>query len=496
MKLNILSNIIISILIIGLCFSSVFAAPNTKNNDFIDILIGFDNIPGPVEHGLIKKAGGSIKHSYTLVPGLAASVPAHAIEGLKRNPRIKTIEPDGMFWAISYEAELDNSWGVKHIQAGDVHNNNVFGEGINVAVIDTGIDYKHSEFYGLYKGGYDFVNNDNDPMDDHGHGTHVAGTIAAIRDGKGVVGVAPKANLYGLKVLNASGGGSFSDIIKALEWAVENGINITNNSYGSSGDPGSLVKQAFDNSYQKGVLHVAAAGNEGNPPGRGDNVIYPAKWDSVIAVAAVDKNNKRPNWSSTGSTVELSAPGVSINSTWLNDGYGQISGTSMASPHVAGTAALVMAKNNLNHLKTRQILRDTANNLGDANHYGYGLVNAFKAVGEEQNGGEPDNGESYPEGLIINVFELTNTSNPAWARVSVKWSVSDSDGKLSTVKTEMRINADSELIDSKTSSISGFEADGTHELNIRNGHGKTYQITLTVVAENKESYSKTKEIGL
>ncbi|MBU2052676.1 MAG: S8 family serine peptidase, partial [Nanoarchaeota archaeon] len=150
-----------------------------------------------------------------------------------------------------------------------------------------GIDYNHPDLKSNYKGGYDFVNTDTDPMDDHGHGTHVAGTVAALDNGIGVVGVAPEANLYALKVLSSGGSGSYSDVIAALQWCVNNGIQVTNNSYGSSGDPGTNVKEAFDNAYNiHGIIHVAAAGNSGNPPGRGDNIIYPARYDSVIAVAA------------------------------------------------------------------------------------------------------------------------------------------------------------------------------------------------------------------
>ncbi|GAI75932.1 unnamed protein product, partial [marine sediment metagenome] len=158
----------------------------------------------------------------------------------------------------------------------------------------------------------------------------------------GVVGVAPEARIYALKVLEG-GTGSYSDVIAAIQWAVDNGMQVTNNSYGSSGDPGELVKAAFDAAYYTyGVLHVAAAGNNGNPPGRGDNVIYPARWDSVIAVAATDESDNRARWSSTGLDVELSAPGVNINSILPGGDYVRMSGTSMASPHVAGTAALVI----------------------------------------------------------------------------------------------------------------------------------------------------------
>ncbi|MBA7671773.1 hypothetical protein ES703_79936 [subsurface metagenome] len=348
--------------------------------EMVKVLIGFDRQPSSDEEGIVRGAGGAIKYTYHLVPAIAASIPETAIQGLLRNPKVTSIEPDITVYAI--DAELDNSWGVKHIGAGIVHDGDNKGTGVKIAIIDSGVDYNHPDLNDNYAGGWDFVNNDSDPMDDDGHGTHVAGTIAAGDNGVGVVGVAPEARIYALKVLEG-GTGDYSDVIAAIQWAVDNGIQVTNNSYGSSGDPGTTVKAAFDNAYAVGVLHVAAAGNEGIPPGRGDNVIYPARWDSVIAVAATDENDNRARWSSTGPDVELSAPGVNINSTLPGGDYVRMSGTSMASPHVAGTAALVITAGITGNGAVRQQLVDTADDLGDAEwdtKYGYGLVDANEAA--------------------------------------------------------------------------------------------------------------------
>jgi subtilisin len=357
----------------------------------VSVLIGFNRQPGPPEEALVRAAGGRIKQTYHLVPGIAAALPQAAIDGLRRNPSVTTIEPDGLFYKI--DAELDNTWGVKRIGAGTVQAAGNKGLNVPVAIIDTGIDYTHPDLGGCQAigngckvtGGFDFVNNDSNPMDDNGHGTHVAGTVAALDNDVGVVGVAPEAKLYALKVLDGSGSGSFSDVIAALQWVVDNGtIKITNNSYGSSSDPGTLVQAAFDNSYAAGVLHIAAAGNSGNCTGNNDSVGYPAKYSSVLAVAATDSSDKRPCWSSTGPAVEISAPGVSINSTKLGGGYVVYSGTSMASPHVAGVAALVLGTGaSLTNVQVRDILTSTAQDLGAAGLdplYGYGLVNAVAAV--------------------------------------------------------------------------------------------------------------------
>jgi subtilisin family serine protease len=312
---------------------------------------------------------------------MAVSVPATALGDLRNDPHVTVVEPDGEF-QIS-DTELDNTWGVKHIGAGNVHPTHV-GTGIKVAIFDSGIDCTHPDLDANCAGGIDFVNDDNDPMDDNGHGTHVAGTVAAEDNGTGVVGVAPGATLYAVKVMNSSGSGSFSDIIAALEWAVDNGIQVTNHSYGTPSYPGSIVQSAFDNAYAAGVVHIASAGNSGECSGTSDTVEWPGRFDSVVAVAATYSNDNRPCFSSTGPAVEIAAPGVSINSTRVGGGYTIKSGTSMASPHVAGVAALVIAGGVTSPPDVRQRLRDTAIDLGPSGpdtHFGYGLVDAEDAVG-------------------------------------------------------------------------------------------------------------------
>ncbi|MDP2593754.1 MAG: S8 family serine peptidase [bacterium] len=364
-------------------------APHTAHASArVNVFIGFTHTPGASEQALVRAFGGEISHSYHLVPAIAASVPESAVEGLLKNPRVAYVEADGTVYAI--DAELDSTWGVQRVGSGTVHDSGNSGTGVKVAIIDSGIDYTHPDLDANFAGGYDFVNNDTDPMDDNGHGTHVAGTVAAEDNDTGVVGVAPTASLYGLKVLSASGSGSWSNIIAALEWAVDNGIQVTNNSYGAGSDPGSTVKAAFDNSAAVGISHVAAAGNSGNCKGNNNTVGFPARYDSVIAVAATNKSDTRPCFSSTGPAVELSAPGVSINSTQLGGGYVEFNGTSMASPHVAGAAALVIAAgisdangNGLINDEVRLVLNDTAEDLGDTgrdNKYGWGLVSAALAV--------------------------------------------------------------------------------------------------------------------
>ena len=363
-------------------------------------------------------------------------------------------------WAT--DAELDNSWGVNRIGAGTVHTDNK-GTGVTVAIIDSGIAHSHPDLDGNYAGGFDFVNTDNDPWDDYGHGTHVAGTVAAEDNDVdvSVVGVAPEALIYGLKVLNASGGGYWSDIIAAMQWCVDNGIQVANLSLGSSRNPGGTVQAAFDNAEAAGVVTVAAAGNDGNPSGKGNNVSYPARYGSVIAVAATDSNDTRASWSSTGDQVELAAPGVAVYSTW-NDGdsphdpqpvcdpthgcYKYGSGTSMASPHVAGTAALVIASgmsdangNGRINDEVRLRLQETADDLGDPGRdpqYGFGLVDAIEATQPSNEAPgvsitSPADGSTFDSGATI-LFEGTaSDTEDGDLTASLAWT-SSIDGEIGT----------------------------------------------------------------
>jgi subtilisin len=353
----------------------------------VPVLIAFTDPPGPAEEALVRSAGGEIKYSYTIVPSIAANIPERAIKGLEQNPRVARIDLDlEIHIAQDYASELGNTWGVAHIGGGAAHGKGFLGTGIRVAVLDTGIRTTPNTHSDL---SYDPLCSDKvNYHDGHGHGTHVAGTVAALRNGVGVVGVAPSATLCIYKVLSDEGGGSYSEVIRALELILEynqanpyDPIRVTNNSYGSSGDPGPTVKAAFDRTAEAGVLHVAAAGNSGNVRGIGSNCIYPARWDSLIATAATQKNDTRASFSSTCAELELSAPGVGINSTSHDGGYREASGTSMASPHAAGTAALTWAANtSLKNEQVRAILQDTVKPLGAKNQYGYGLVQALAAA--------------------------------------------------------------------------------------------------------------------
>ncbi len=608
-------------------------------------LIGFHKTP---DINVVRGVGGEVYRTFTIVPAIAARLSPQAVEALEKNPKVRYVEADGEVFALDQTVP----WGIDRVFGDETYSFSTWGtstgKGISVAILDTGIDGTHEDLD--VASGWNTLEKNEEWGDGDGHGTHVAGTVAALDNKVGVVGVGPEIGLYAVKVLDDGGGGTVSSVVGGIEWAVGQGIPVLNMSLGS-GTSSQTLKDACDTAFADGHLLVASAGNSGNPGGRGDNVGYPAAYESVIAVAASTINDTRASYSSTGPAVELIAPGSSILSTLPGNSYGTYSGTSMASPHVAGVAALVKAANpDLSNAEIRQILRDTAEDLGlSSNHQGYGLARADLAVDAVSGIVSPETGnidgtvkdgggaaiagatvvvegtilsaitdavgyyllENVPVGeqkvtasadgyssqtatvtveenatvnqsftleaiptytvsgtvtddqnnaledatvtiegtsllattgsdgtytipdvekgtynitaskegyssktktvtidsdtrvefslnketeapLSIDKFDLTDSSNPAWARVTVDWAVSGSN--LASVKSEMSL--DGELVDSETTSVSGSDAAGTHELRNRGGHGKTYEITLTVTDADGTEVSETELIGL
>ena len=229
----------------GFCVSASAAIDQGTwfdGGDLVPALITFHDMPGSSEQAFISSLGGRIKYTYDLVPTIAAWLPEQAMTTLGASAGVARVERDVATYSL--DAELANSWGVEHIGAGPAHASGNRGTGVKVGIIDSGIDYRHPELSASYAGGWDFVNNDGDPRDDYGHGTKVAGVVGAADDGSGIVGVAPRADLYAYKVLDSSGRGSYSDVIAALDRAVADGISVVNMSFGSVQDPGQAVRDA------------------------------------------------------------------------------------------------------------------------------------------------------------------------------------------------------------------------------------------------------------
>lgn len=387
--------IFISISLIGAAY--VFAAPGHKNANNNNISSGrkivvFDErfVNQVAKDELISKAGGVKIKNLDLIGGMAVYLPDKAAEkALLKKAGVLRIEEDVVVYTLAKPAPVLPAevlpWGINRIDA-DLVWGTTTGDPVKVAVIDTCIDLAHPDLKTNIKGGYNAINPLKSSDDDNGHGTHVAGIIAAIDNEIGVIGVGPQIDLYAVKVLSRTGSGYLSDVIEGLDWAISNKIQIVNMSLGTASNIQSF-HDAITRVYNAGIVLVAAAGNNS-----GGSVDYPAAYPEVIAVSATDSGDKIAYFSSVGPEVDLSAPGMSIYSTYKGSTYKTLSGTSMAAPHIAGVAALVLtqtAKCDLNldgkcsPIEIQQRLEATAEDLGIAgrdNYYGAGLVDAEKAI--------------------------------------------------------------------------------------------------------------------
>lgn len=377
---------LIVVMAVGFGGPGAFAADNPGGPSRY-IVIFESSVSQIAKDRLVQQFGGTVQEPVALLGNANVVVlPPQGARSLAATGKILRIEKDAVVTAIARPASVQQPaetlpWGIDKINANDVWPGNT-GAGVKVAIIDTGIDKNHPDL--AVAGGQNFVTirGKVDPGkwdDDNGHGTHVAGTIGALDNEIGVIGAAPDASLYAVKVLDKRGSGYVSAIINGIEWAIDNNMQVINMSLGTSSDVRSF-HDACDLAKAAGIVVVAAAGNSGdNDP---DNDInYPARYSSVIAVAATDDNDARAYWSSDGAELAVAAPGVSINSTYKGGGYAVLSGTSMASPHVAGTVALVLyADGSLTPDQVKAKLQGTAKPLGISTWYGAGLVDAAAAA--------------------------------------------------------------------------------------------------------------------
>ena len=284
--------------------------------------------PQALVRPLLAEESARTLQEFTLVDGFAATLTEEEVAMLSKSPAVRFIEPDVQMHAmelspIPHESRVKNGqttpYGIHLLGSAQLQPFIDSSKVIKVAVIDSGIDRTHPDLIGVYKGGKDFFANDDDPTDENGHGTHVAGTIAAADNAFGVLGMAPKIELFALRALGGQprASGPVSGIIAAIQWAVENKINVINLSLGS--ESGSqLYKEAFDKAADAGVLAIAASGNDG-----ADLISFPAAYPTVIAVGAIQSSGAIADFSNKGTELKLVAPGVGILST-LPAGTGEI----------------------------------------------------------------------------------------------------------------------------------------------------------------------------
>lgn len=353
----------------------------------------------------LRDHGGEVLLTYDHWEFVAGRVPSSNRRDLEQDRRVEAVEDDGEIHAIHHKeghdggppgdgdgggvdgcgdhpAE-DDSWGHDRVDADEVAED---GGGVDVAILDTGIDTEHCDL--SIAGGTNCTGVGNGYDDKDGHGTHCAGIAAADNNAIGVVGVAPGADLYAVKVLDNSGSGRWSWLTCGIDWCMSHGREVLSMSLGGSGMPDATAT-ALSDAYAAGHLLVAAAGN-GNNDGDGsctddDNVSQPASHRDVIAVSAMDENDTLAGYSSVGPEVELMGPGTDIRSTYKGDDYATLSGTSMACPHASGAGAVVWADigaslDGSDNGQVRQTLTDSAEAVLGTCEEGAGLVDVEAAV--------------------------------------------------------------------------------------------------------------------
>lgn len=360
------------VMVTGLMASSAGASAGGAQQSYIVVLEpGTRNVP-QVATDLARAHGGKVGFVYEhALEGFSATISAQGAAALARNPRVAYVNENRAVWAFAESVPT----GVSRIDGLAAHTGGATGKGTRVAIIDTGIDSDHPDLQGNldWLSGYNCISPGASPEDDQGHGTHVAGTVAAERgNDTGVVGVAPEATLIPIKVLDSSGSGTWEQVICGIDRvaalnAVGTKVHVANMSLGGPGThdgtsctaPGpDAMYQAICRAIASGTTFVVAAGNDA----RDASGFVPAAYPEVVTVSAFsDTNGSKSNagctgrgpfrtcdevfasFSNYGSIVDVIAPGVNINSTTIGGGYGTKSGTSMASPHAAGVAALVLS---------------------------------------------------------------------------------------------------------------------------------------------------------
>lgn len=320
----------------------------------------------------VLEAGGEMTEAYTEVDMASVDLTSAEAADLREDPSVHLVEEDIV---LKLNNQLED-WGIESTRVPSAWDSGFTGKGIKVAVIDSGIS-PHSDLD--IAGGISTVGYTSSYKDDQGHGTHVAGIIGARNNSFGVRGVAYETEIYAVKAFDRNGEAYLSDLIEGIDWSIANGMDIINLSSGTQTSTRSFLN-VVNKAYDSGLLIVAAAGNDGASDGLGDTVDFPARYASVIGVGAVNSFFERASFSSTGPEVEVAAPGVEILSTYLDNQYAYMSGTSMATPYVTGQLALLkQAYPDLTNEQLRLVLIEHTKDLGATGrdpYFGYGFIQA------------------------------------------------------------------------------------------------------------------------
>jgi thermitase len=383
--------LVIAILLISSFPTIVFAAPPdnpTPLSDFSSqqILVKFKaDVTLPEVAQIHRQLGGQVKETIRNIGVQVVTVPKGQekakAKAYSANAKVAYAEPDFMAQALGNPDDqyFGVQWGLAKIEAPEAWNVTTGSRQITIAVLDTGVDVDHPDLANKIISNMKFCNSATTD-DVYGHGTHVAGIIAAItNNGVGVAGLGYRCTIMNVKVLDDSGMGAYSWLVSGIVWAADNGAKIINLSLGAP-YASSALEDAVNYAWGKGVVVVAAAGNNGDT-----TPMYPAYYTNCVAVAATDLNDALASFSNYGDWVDVAAPGVSVYSTLKDNGYGYKSGTSQASPHVAGLAALIFTVvgdsngNGLLNDEVRSQIQATCDEIG-VSGIGSGRINAYRAV--------------------------------------------------------------------------------------------------------------------
>ncbi|WP_241431021.1 S8 family serine peptidase [Halorubrum kocurii] len=475
-------------------FGTLGAVGGASAADLVEVNVGVRNDAG---RSAAKRAAAEVKREFAF-DALTIRVAPAAAENLENNPNVRYVEENGTMEAF----EQTTPYGIETTDADLAIDDGDTGAGVDVAVIDTGIDAQHETLQANLGegwaatdaacttncggggpgggGGNDIGECLAEWDDDNDHGTHCAGTAAAADDGAGVLGVAPEATLHAVKVLACDGSGSFDDIAAGIEWSADQGHDVQSMSLGADTDS-SVVGDALGYAADRGVVMVAAAGNSGPCT---DCVGFPARDDRVIAVSATDETDALADFSSTGPEVELAAPGVDTLSTVPRDDYAEFSGTSMACPHVSGAAAQVIADGTTDRDAVRTALLDAADDVGLAeNEQGSGRLNVADALG----GG--DDGNDAPTVDDLGVSEVETDDGDA--EFDASWAVSDADGNLDAVDLTLTDDTAGETEEQTSVGVSGDAASDATRLVAAGDDGSGNDYTVELVVTDTEGASTT-----
>ncbi|MFV9510865.1 S8 family peptidase [Tepidibacillus sp. LV47] len=362
-----------------------------------EIVVKFKKLPNQKDLQLFLKQYDlqlKKKHDHTIVAYCPKRSTKTLITSIEKDPRIEYVEPHFIYLTNEINQQptnvirslvpndrlyLDYQWNLPIIDTELGWNLTKGKKDIVIAVIDTGVDLTHPEFQGKLVKGVNIIDPNRLPMDDDGHGTHVAGIIAAnTNNGQGIAGITWYNKIMPIKVLDQSGAGTLFDVAQGIIWATDHGADVINLSLGNYAES-KYLHDAILYAYSKNVVLVAATGNDNT-----NQLSYPAAYPEVIGVSAIAPDEQRAEFSNYGKYVDVVAPGVNIASTYPNNRYAALSGTSMASPHVAALAALIKSSYpKLTNREIKKIITKTATDLGIRGrdpYFGYGEINIWKAV--------------------------------------------------------------------------------------------------------------------